>query len=251
MVTGNGTSVTIGDKNDDESTQWFSFTGGTATVSDGAYLYSDGGYIGGSGTEVSTMSVTGPNTVWDTTQRIYVGGDNGVDGGGNGTLTISDGASVSSATIGVGMDKDSTGVVTISGSGTSVHTKPVPILDALGNFFVGYAGDGTVTLSDSATLSVDNELRIARVSGSTGTLNIGAANGSDAAPAGQIVAPKVVFGEGVGSIVFNHTDSKYTFAPAMKGAGDIDFLCGQDHPDRGQFRLHRDNGCQWGDLACQ
>ncbi len=227
LVTGNGTSVTIGDKNNDSSTQWFSFTGGTATVSDGAYLYSDGGYIGGSGTEVSTMSVTGPNTVWDTTQRIYVGGDNGIDGGGNGTLTISDGASVSSATIGVGMDKDSTGVVTISGSGTSVHTKPVPILDAPGNFYVGYAGDGTVTLSDSATLSVDNELRIATASGSTGTLNIGAARGLDAASAGQIVAPKVVFGEGVGSIVFNHTDSNYTFAPAMSGAGDIDFYAGK------------------------
>ena len=35
------------------------------------------------------MTVTGPNTIWDTTQRIYVGGDDGGTGGGNGTLTIS------------------------------------------------------------------------------------------------------------------------------------------------------------------
>ncbi len=227
LVTGDGTNVTIGDKNNDSSTQWFSFTGGTATVSDGAYLYTDGGYIGGSGTEASSMTVTGPNTIWDTTQRIYVGGDDGGTGGGNGTLTISDGASVSSATIGAGLDEDSTGVITISGSGTSVHAKAVPVLDALGNFYVAYAGDGTVTLSDNATLSVDNELRIATASGSTGTLNIGAARGLDAASAGQIVAPKVVFGEGVGSIVFNHTDSNYTFAPAMSGAGDIDIYSGK------------------------
>ena len=64
LVTGDGTNVTIGDKNDDFSTRWFSFTGGTATVSDGAYLYTDGGYIGGSGTEASTMTVTGANTIW-------------------------------------------------------------------------------------------------------------------------------------------------------------------------------------------
>ena len=92
---------------------------------------------------------------------------------------------------------------------------------------MAYAGNGTVTLSDSATLSVDNELRIATASGSTGTLNIGAANGSDAASAGQIVAPNVVFGAGTGSIVFNHTDNSYTFAPAISGAGDIDIYAGK------------------------
>ena len=227
LVTGDGTNVTIGDKDNDFSTQWFSFTGGTATVSDGAYLYTDGGYIGGSGTEASTMTVTGANTVWDTTKRIYVAGDDGGTGGGNGTLTISDGASVSSATIGAGLDEDSTGVITISGSDTSVHAKAVPTLSYLGNFYVAYAGNGTVTVSDSATLSVDNELRIATASGSTGTLNIGAAKGSDAASAGQIVAPKVVFGDGVGSIVFNYTDSSYTFAPAMSGAGDVDIYAGK------------------------
>ena len=34
-------------------------------------------------------------------------------------------------------------------------------------------------------------------------------------------------GKVVGSIVFNHTDSNYTFAPAMSGAGDIDFYAGK------------------------
>ena len=226
LITGKDTSLTIGDKTDVNTTSWFSFTGGNITLSDGAYLYSDGGYIGGSTSAATTMTVTGSGTTWDTTRRIYVGGDDGGDGGGNGKLTISDGASVSSATIGAGLDTGSTGEIVITGAGTTAHAFAVPALNYLGNFYAAYAGTGIVTLSDGAALTIDNELRIATAAGSTGTFNIGAAEGDSATAAGTLTVPTIVFGDGTGTLVFNHTDSNYVLSSNVTGAGTFKVLSG-------------------------
>lgn len=225
-ITGKGTSLTIGDKTDVYTTSWFSFGGGDITLSDGAYLYSDGGYIGGNGTDQTTMTISGPGTTWDTTQRIYIAGDTGGDGAGYGTVTVSDGASISSATIGVGMDVDSIGKLTLTGAGTTATAFAVPELSAPGNFYVAYAGTGTVTISDGAALTVANELRIATDGAGTGTLNIGAAEGDAAAAPGSITAPKIVFGDGDGTIVFNHTASDFVLSPDVTGYGTLKALAG-------------------------
>lgn len=226
LFTGNGTSVTIGDENDDESKSWVYFSGGEITVSDGVDFYSDGGYIGGGGPEATTMTVTGPGTTWDTTRRIYIGGDEGGGGGGNGSVTVSNGASVTSATIGVGMDTDSTGELILTGAGTTAHAYAVPSINYLGNVYVAYGGTAVVTVADGAALTVDNELRIATTSGGVGTLNIGAAAGDAAIGGGTITSPKIVFGEGDGTIVFNHTDSDYVLASDVTGTGTLKVLWG-------------------------
>ncbi|WP_346897759.1 autotransporter domain-containing protein [uncultured Roseibium sp.] len=229
LIKGENTNVTIGDKADTSSTMWFSFTGGDITVSDGAYLYSDGGYIGGSTTALTTMKVSGPGTVWETTRRIFVGGDDGGAGGGNGVLTVSNGASVDSATIGAGLDTGSTGRIDITGAGTSVHAKAVPEEAFPGNFYVAYAGNGVVNLSDGAALTVDNELRIATAAGSTGTLNIGAAESDGPVAPGSITAPTVVFGDGTGTLVLNHTSENYTLSTNVTGNGTLKILSGTTH----------------------
>ena len=227
LITGNDTSVTIGDKSDVESTSWFNFGGGDITVSDGAYLYSDGGYIGGtkSTPTSTTMTVTGAGTVWETTKRIFVANN----AGGNGKLVISDGATVSSATFVAGLDTGSTGQITISGADTSVHAYAIPELDYLGNFYVGYEGEGIVTVSSGASLTVDNELRIATEAAGTGTLNIGADKDSTAVAAGAITAQAIVFGEGNGQVIFNHTDTDYVLSAAVSGSGTLEALSGTTH----------------------
>ena len=227
LITGDNTSLTIGNKSDVESTVWFSFVGGDITLADGAYLYSDGGYIGGSTSAATSMTVSGSGTTWDTTQRIFVGGDDG--GGGDGKLVISDGASVGSTTIGAGLDTGSTGEIIMTGAGTKVHAFAVPELDSPGNFYASYAGDSTVTLSDGASLTIDNELRIASAAGSNGTFNIGAAEGSGATAAGALNVPTIAFGNGTGTLVFNHTDSNYILSSAVTGAGTLKSLAGTTH----------------------
>ena len=93
--------------------------------------------------------------------------------------------------------------------------------------FIGYSGTGTLTVSDSGTVSAAWVLTIAKYAGSTGTLNIGAASGYAAAAPGTVSASSgIVFGSGTGSIVFNHTSTAYTFANNISGAGTIESLAG-------------------------
>jgi hypothetical protein len=67
---------------------------------------------------------------------------------------------------------------------------------------------------------------IALNAGSVGTLNIGAAQGSPAAAPGTVSANTVAFGQGTGTLVFNHTSHNYVFSPAITGSGTIDVLAG-------------------------
>ena len=75
-------------------------------------------------------------------------------------------------------------------------------------------------------LVVNGPIFIATSAGSTGTLNIGAGAGSPAAAPGTLTAPSVAFGSGTGTINFNHTSPGYVFAPAIRGAGDVNVLAG-------------------------
>ncbi|WP_189391427.1 hypothetical protein, partial [Mesorhizobium sp. M1C.F.Ca.ET.176.01.1.1] len=50
--------------------------------------------------------------------------------------------------------------------------------------------------------------------------------GAAAAAAGALNAASVQFGQGAGAINFNHTDTSYTFASAIGGAGSIDQIAG-------------------------
>ncbi len=231
--TGPGTRVEVGNPNDSTQAAWLSPAGGSILVSNGVSLYTSGTYVGagtgspGSPVDPTTMTVTGSTTTWDSGQRIYVGGQTGGVGDGIGTLTVSGGATATTATLGVGMDTLSIGTLVLTGSGTRLTAAANPTYSALGNAYVGYSGSATATVSNGATLRADNAVRLAWASGGTGTLAIGAQAGSAAAAAGAITTPTIAFGDGTGTLVFNHTNTGYILSSAITGTGTINVLAGK------------------------
>lgn len=87
------------------------------------------------------------------------------------------------------------------------------------------SGNAIITLKNAGVLITANSgtetVYIANQADSTGTLNIGAAQGDTAVSAGTLNASTVAFGIGTGKLVFNHTDTAYEFSPAVTGAGEI------------------------------
>ena len=96
----------------------------------------------------------------------------------------------------IGYDAESRGnSVVINGASSSLSAREVK---------VGYFGEGTLTLSSVATINVDGVIDIAEQAGSAGTLNFGAFGVSTSVAPDTIVANSIVFGNGTGSINFNH-----------------------------------------------
>jgi outer membrane autotransporter protein len=78
----------------------------------------------------------------------------------------------------------------------------------------------------AARVSAGGTFTIAKETGSTGTLNIGAASGDTAVAAGTLDAGTIAFGAGTGTIVFNHTDTDYTFGADISGSGALEHYSG-------------------------
>lgn len=229
-INGAGTVVKVGARDDDEVTYdnadgWFSPDAGHIELSGGAVLDADGSYIGGADT--ASMLVTGAGTRWINGLPLFIGGTgNGTTG--TGTVTVADGAYVRGATVAVGVDAGSTGTLTVTGTGTILEVVENVSAGSPGNFRVGSGGNGTVTVSDGALIKARNMISIASFAGSTGVLNIGAAEGDAAAAAGYLDGglEGVVLGEGDATLVFNHTDSNYIFDQTLSGTGTVKLLAG-------------------------
>jgi autotransporter-associated beta strand protein len=89
----------------------------------------------------------------------------------------------------------------------------------------GTDGTGTLTIADGGTVSAST-VSLGSGAGSTGTLNIGAAPGSAPVAPGTLSTPTVLFGDGTGTLNFNHTATNYVFAPAISGTGSVNVLSG-------------------------
>lgn len=226
-VIGADSRVEIGDPVNLASQSWFSPSGGTFQVMNGASFYASGIYLGSDGGNRTEMTVSGSGSTVVGEERIYVGGQNGsrnVDPmNGNGAMIVNSGATVTAGTIGVAMDPNSQGVMTVSGVGSQVWAKANTALTTptVGNFYVGFNGHGWVTVSNGASLKADNEIRIGYDSMGVGELAVGADSMSAAATAGRIDAASIVFGTGSGSLILNHTDTAYILAANVSGAGKI------------------------------
>lgn len=188
---------------------------GDLTISNGGYVENETGYLGYSGGSAGAVTVTGAGSEWSNTSDLYVGHI------GDGTLTVSDGATVSSTGAYIAYAGISTGDVTITGAGSSWSTA--------GNLYLGFLGDGELTLSDGGVLNAGaggGWISLAQNSGATGTLNIGAAAGETAVAAGTANAGGIYFSTTAGTLVFNHTDTGYEFAPDVTGEGRIELYNG-------------------------
>ncbi|KAA3447867.1 autotransporter outer membrane beta-barrel domain-containing protein [Mesorhizobium sp. SARCC-RB16n] len=189
------------------------FSTGTLTISNGGAVSDvDGSLASGKGS-AGTATITGAGSTWTNSGGLFVGDF------GSGVLNILNGGAVSNASTGiVGVQAASVSVVTVDGAG-SIWTDSSDLR-------IGNSGTGTLTIANGGAVSAGGVVDIALLAGSVGTLNIGAASGSPAAAAGALNAASVQFGQGAGAINFNHTDTSYTFASAIGGAGTINQIAG-------------------------
>lgn len=215
-VTGDGSSWV------NSGTVYIGYKGtGALSILDGASVTSAYGEIGTQAEGSGSVTISGAGSSWtignDYSGSLLIGSN------GSGTLTIEDGASLTDATYAyLGYQATGVGVATVTGEGTSWISSR--------GLSVGTRGEGTLTIANGATVSVGalqddgsygGTLDIANEEGSTGTLIIGAAEGEPAAKAGNLNAQTVEFGEGTGSIVFNHISTDYDFSADINGEGSI------------------------------
>jgi outer membrane autotransporter protein len=188
------------------------FGNGRLNVTDGGEVTNDAAYIGRNTGSNGEVSVTGKNSSWINNGWMYLGY------GGMGKLTIADGGTVTNFTSYIGIFDGSEGsAATVSGQYSTWNNTELN---------VGYQATGTLTIADGGTVQVGGGtgiVRIARVSGSFGTLDIG---GAPAVAPGTLLAGSVAFGAGTGVINFNHASTKYDFAPTISGYGTINVHSG-------------------------
>ncbi|MEQ8326901.1 MAG: autotransporter-associated beta strand repeat-containing protein [Parvibaculum sp.] len=176
------------------------------------------GYNGFSG----TATIRGAGSGISTSSSLFVGAYTGV-----GHIFIEDGGTLTTPySTYMSQYNGSLGTVTVTGSGSTWNsTYEVNLGGAEGN----YNATGILTIADDGLVNINNgnrNLNVAKSAGSTGTLNIGAAEGDAAVAAGSLQAKNVVFGAGDGTLVFNHTETDYTFAPSISGNGGVHQLAG-------------------------
>lgn len=92
----------------------------------------------------------------------------------------------------------------------------------------GVDGIGNITLSNGGTLVLNSNkvLTLAENAGSVGQLVIGADSDHNAAATGNLTGGSITFGQGDGSIEFNHTNTDYEFSQAVSGSGSIKHYAG-------------------------
>lgn len=235
---------------------------GTLAISDGGVVNSEFGTIGLRAGSDGTVSVDGIGSTWALSQSTYVGhygtgrltitngglvtnnigtigyhvesdGTVTVDGAGSqwtnagllrvgysgvGHLAVTNGGNVNSLSGFIGYNAGAVGSVLVDGVGSTLANSD--------QLTVGRAGTGSLTIANGGTVSA-GWVAVAQQAGSVGTINIGAAAGAAVTGAGTIDAPLLTFGNGSGTLVFNHTDSAYVFAPDISGKAALEHYAGE------------------------
>jgi autotransporter-associated beta strand protein len=202
----------------------------TFQVGQGAAATSSTGVIGDVTGSTGTANIDGAGTTWTLSNHLSVGNF------GTGTLTITNGATVSdanqafnNATTCIGCGANSTGTITVSGSTTSTPGTATLSIQGFNqnisdhaNIFVGQSGTGTLTVANGGIVTVGGgtgTIEVAVNSGSTGTLALAQTAGQNAP---TVNASTIQFGSGTGTLAFNVDPSTpYTFSPTIAGAGTV------------------------------
>ena len=196
-----------------------------SSSSDGTLLVENGGTLAAGTFELfGTNGFNGTATVSGAGSEINSGGlfVGAYDGVGH--IIVEDGGTLTSPYGYLSQYDGSLGTVTVTGSGSAWNSSGmVRVGGSEGN----YNATGVLTIADEGVVNLtDDDLLVAYSAGSTGTLNIGAAEGDDAVAAGSLQARAVVFGAGDSTLVFNHTNADYTFSTPISGSGEVLHLAG-------------------------
>ncbi|NHM19876.1 autotransporter outer membrane beta-barrel domain-containing protein [Tritonibacter mobilis] len=185
---------------------------GEIIAENGAALSSVSGSVGVQPGSVGSVVLSGAGTTWDTSDYFVVGRS------GSGTALIEGGAALTTKTGLIASNPTSVGqaVVTDTGSVWSMSD----------DLRLGPQGDGMLTVANDGHVEIAGDLLIGEFAGSTATLNIGGANGSGAMTAGTVDTSRVIFGDGTGTINFNHTDPSYQFDADILGTGSLNLQSG-------------------------
>ena len=119
------------------------------------YAYLEGGgtgenfYVGRSSDGTGSVLVTGSGSKWGCDNaRTYIGDS------GYGTVLVENGGDVSNNEFTLGNNAGSTGILTITGSGSTWTQRT-----SGGSSYVGEYGTGTLLVEDGATLKTGNRMR--------------------------------------------------------------------------------------------
>ncbi|HEX2889395.1 autotransporter domain-containing protein [Vineibacter terrae] len=186
---------------------------GTAalTIADGGTVRNHDARVGENAGSQGTVAVTGTGSTWTSAGNLFVGNS------GTGALAIANGGTVTNTEGRIGFSAGGQGAVTVTGAGTWTNSV---------DLHIGTAGAGQLTIAGGGTVAAAGIVVVAQQTGSTGTLNIGAAPGAAAAAPGTLHAATVQLGAGNGTINFNHTATDYVFEAAITGNGSVNFLSG-------------------------
>ncbi len=191
----------------------------TFNVTDGGKVRSLGLTIGGpfhTATYPVALTISGQGSSWAVGEatEAYLGTISVVDGGRFDTENMAFWTTGTTAGASQGI---------ISGAGSEFTVR--------NNLRIGRtaAREASVTVTNNGKLSAGT-LFLAEDATGVGTLNIGAAAGEAATASGEVIIPSIIFGEGIGTITFNHTDTDYELSSAMSstadGQGRINILSG-------------------------
>ena len=188
---------------------------GILNIANGGAVGSNVGYVGNSSGSEGTVTVDGAGSSWTNSSFLTISEI------GAGTLNITNGGAVSNTYGFIGGGNGANGAVAVDGAGSTWTNSQ--------NIIVGSLGTGALTIANGGVVSAgggSGTVILGRDVDATGTLNIGAAAGDAAMGAGALDAASVAFGDGTGTLVFNHTDTRYEFSAQISGAGNIDHLAG-------------------------
>ncbi|MFY0478536.1 autotransporter family protein [Achromobacter marplatensis] len=167
----------------------------TLRIDNGGAVHSGQAVIGWVAGSEGSVTVSGPTSVWDPVNNIYVGFE------GVGELHVEDGATVrtvgssapgAAATVYIGNHAGSVGTVTVSSSTADIST-----LTASDRIDIGAAGTGTLSISKGGLAVANRDTWLTVDSTATGTLNLtGDATGRGVLETGSVI-------KGGGNATFN------------------------------------------------
>jgi fibronectin-binding autotransporter adhesin len=137
---------------------------GTLRVEAGSKLTTSAGHIGANQGSTGTATVHGSGSQWANQTSLHLG-----YAGGNGTLNILNGGSVSNTVAYIAYATGSTGTVTVSGSGSQWTNN-----SGSSGLSVGYSGNGTLNVQNGGTVS-NTQGFIGNAQGSMGAVTVSGA----------------------------------------------------------------------------